>query len=101
MLWIESWAAGLRAPALRTIVVELEQAWLNALETVIRDGVSAGEFTCPDPVAAAERLDALLDGLLVRCTVQPGAMSRRRVLDHVRTAAAREVGLARDSFPPA
>jgi AcrR family transcriptional regulator len=99
ILWIESWAAGLRAPALRAILAELELAWLAALERVIRDGVASGEFACQDPAGAAERLDALLDGLMVRSTVHPTALSRRRLLDHVRTAAAREVGLDRDAFP--
>jgi len=99
ILWIEARAAGLRAPAVRAILVELDRAWLNALERVITDGVAAGEFTCPDPAASAERLDALLDGLMVRTTVHPGAITRKRLLEHVRTAAAREVGLRRDDFP--
>jgi AcrR family transcriptional regulator len=99
ILWIESWAAGLRAPALRAILKELEAAWIGALERVIRDGVAAGEFTCADPAAAAERIDALLDGLVVRCTLHPEAVPRKRLLEHVRVAAAREVGLDRDAFP--
>lgn len=99
ILWIESWAAGLRAPALRSILAELEGAWIGALERVIRDGVAAGEFTCEDPAAAAERLDALLDGLIVRCTLHPEVVPRKRLLEHVRVAAAREVGLERSAFP--
>lgn len=99
ILWIEAWAAGLRAPAVQAILQELSKAWLKALERVIRDGVAAGEFTCADPVAAAERLDALLDGLMVRNTVHPGTIPRKRLLEHVRTAAAREVGLERADFP--
>lgn len=99
ILWIEAWSASLRTPALRAILLELERAWLKALERVIRDGVAAGEFSCPDPVSAAERLDALLDGLMVRNTVHPGAIPRKRLLEHVRTAAAREVGLRREDFP--
>ena len=99
ILWIEAWSAGLRAPAMQAILLELEHAWLQALERVIRDGVAGGEFSCPDPAASAERLDALLDGLMVRSTVHPGTISRKRLLEHVRTAAAREVGLARSDFP--
>ncbi len=99
ILWIESWAAGLRAPAVRAILKELEAAWIGALEQVIREGVASGEFTCADPAGAAERLDALLDGLVVRCTLHPEAVSRKRLLEHVRIAAAREVGLDRDSLP--
>jgi AcrR family transcriptional regulator len=99
ILWIESWAAGLRAPVLRDILNELEAAWIGALERVIQNGVTSGEFTCDDPAASAERLDALLDGLIVRCTLHPEAVPRKRILEHVRVAAAREVGLARDAFP--
>jgi AcrR family transcriptional regulator len=99
VLWIESWAAGLRAPALQAILIELELAWLAALERVIRDGVESGEFACPDPVGAAERLDALLDGLMLRATVHPAALTRKRLLEHARTAAAREVGVDRSAFP--
>ena len=99
ILWIESWAAGLRAPVLRDILNELEAAWIGALERVIQDGVASGEFECDDPGAAAERLDALLDGLIVRCTLHPEAVPRKRILEHVRVTAAREVGLDRDAFP--
>jgi AcrR family transcriptional regulator len=99
ILWIESWAAGLRAPVLRGILAELEAAWIAAIEAVIGDGVKSGEFVCDDPAAAAERLDALLDGLVIRCTLHPQALPRKRVLDHVRAAAAREVGLDRSAFP--
>jgi AcrR family transcriptional regulator len=99
MLWIESWAAGLRAPVLRDILAELEAAWIAAIEAVINDGVKSGEFVCDDPAGAAERLDALLDGLMIRCTLHPQALTRRRVLEHVRAAAARELGLDRSAFP--
>lgn len=101
ILWIEASAAGLRSPAIRAIVLELEKAWLGALESVIRDGVAAGEFTCPDPAGSAERIDALLDGLVVRSTVHPGTITRKRLLEHVRVTAAREVGLDRSAFPAA
>jgi AcrR family transcriptional regulator len=99
ILWIEAWAAALRAPAMQAILLELERAWLQALERVIRDGVAAGEFSCSDPAASAERLDALLDGLMVRSSVLPATISRKRLLEHVRTAAAHEVGLQRADFP--
>jgi AcrR family transcriptional regulator len=98
ILWIESWAAGLRAPVLREILAELEAAWIAAIEAVISDGVKSGEFACDDPAGAAERLDALLDGLVIRCTLHPQALPRKRVVDHVRAAAAREVGLDRSAF---
>lgn len=100
VLWLEAFAAGLRSPVLREILAELEAAWIRSLERVIRDGVEAGEFVCADPAGAAERLDSLLDGLLIRATVHPDAIPRQRLIEHARIAAAHEVGLHRDAFPP-
>lgn len=99
ILWIEAWAAGLRTPHVRIILEELEEAWIGALEACIRDGVSAGEFACADPRAAAERLDALLDGLIVRCTLRPHAVALEPLLEHGRVAAAHELSLPRSAFP--
>ncbi len=100
ILWIEGWAAGIRSPRLRDILTELDNTWINVLERVINVGVASGEFTCDDPAGAAERLDALLDGLLLRATVHPDAIPRQRLLEHARVAAAHEVGVDRSAFPP-
>jgi hypothetical protein len=59
---------------------------------VIREGVVAGEFRCPDPDAAAWRLTALLDGLGVQVTVH-GSVPGTRLVDWVRAAAAAEVSV--------
>ncbi|MEV6107526.1 TetR/AcrR family transcriptional regulator [Streptomyces sp. NPDC051940] len=99
VLWLEAWAASVRVQSLRNIVGELDGAWLAVVERVIRDGVRSGEFTCDDPAAAAERLDALLDGLAIRYTLQLGAMTRRHYLEQARVAASREVGVDRSVFP--
>jgi len=99
ILWIESWAAGLRAPHVRQILGELEEAWVGALEACIRAGVAAGEFQCDDPHGAAERLDALLDGIIVRCTLRPNDFALGPLLEHGRIAAAHELGLPRSAFP--
>jgi BetI-type transcriptional repressor, C-terminal len=59
---------------------------------VIREGVAAGEFTCPDPDAAAWRLTALLDGLGVQVAVHH-SVPATRLLDWVRSAAAAELAV--------
>ncbi|GII92305.1 TetR/AcrR family transcriptional regulator [Sinosporangium siamense] len=99
ILWIDAWTSAVREPAVREIVLELEAAWTAALERVLRHGVTVGEFVCDDPAGAAERLDAMLDGLIVRYTLQPPGLSRARLLEHARVAAAREAGLDPASFP--
>lgn len=98
MLWLDAWAAALREETVRGIVFELEQAWIGALAQIIRDGVAAGDFVCPDPEGAAERIDAMLDGLIIRYTLHPEVLSPQRLVEHARIAAAREVGLDPSAF---
>ncbi|MFJ9081734.1 TetR family transcriptional regulator C-terminal domain-containing protein [Streptomyces sp. NPDC102384] len=100
-LWIEGWAAALREPALREVTRDLDRQWKAALAEVVAEGVVAGEFVCADPMAAALRLTALLDGLAVQLTAyddgraRPAAVSRARMQEWVDEALARELGLER------
>ncbi|MFF5207390.1 TetR/AcrR family transcriptional regulator [Streptosporangium sp. NPDC000396] len=98
ILWLDAWAVGVREEHVRTILLELEGAWIDILGQVIADGVAAGEFVCDDPQGSAERIDGMLDGLVVRYTLHAGNMSRGRLLHHARVAAAREVGLDPEVF---
>ncbi|MEU1656791.1 TetR family transcriptional regulator C-terminal domain-containing protein [Streptomyces griseofuscus] len=95
-LWIEGWAAALREPALREVTRDLDRRWKAALAEVIAEGVSDGEFSCPDPQAAALRLTALLDGLAVQLTSYPGSVPRARAQEWADQALARELGVARE-----
>ncbi|MEW2275220.1 TetR/AcrR family transcriptional regulator [Streptomyces griseofuscus] len=95
-LWIEGWAAALREPALREVTRDLDRRWKAALAEVIAEGVSDGEFSCPDPQAAALRLTALLDGLAVQLTSYPGSVPRARAQEWADEALARELGVARE-----
>ena len=99
ILWLDAWALGVREPHVREILLELEGGWIEILAEVISDGVRKGEFVCDDPTGAAERLDGMLDGLVVRYTLHSGAMSRKRLLEHARIAACHEVGIPREQFP--
>jgi hypothetical protein len=71
---------------------QLDLHWKQTLATVIREGVEAGEFTCPDPDAAAWRLTALLDGLGVQVAVHR-SLPADRLVDWVRAAAAAELAI--------
>ncbi|GIH92693.1 transcriptional regulator [Planobispora siamensis] len=99
ILWLDAWAVGMREEHVRTILLQFEGAWIDVLRDVIAHGVVLGEFVCDDPQGAAERLDGMLDGLAIRYTLDAGNMSRARLLEHARVAAAREVGLERSAFP--
>lgn len=98
LLWLDAWNTALREPAVRQIVLSVETTWLDALQRVIASGVVLGEFTCDDPAGAAERIDAMLDGLIIRYTLHPNVLSRARLLEHARVAAAREIDIDPDLF---
>ncbi len=98
MLWIDSWGEALRNKVMRRISQELDIESTGLIERVIRQGVTSGEFTCPDPAASAWRLTALLDGLGVQLTVHDGIMTRSQIITNARLMACWELGLAADAF---
>jgi AcrR family transcriptional regulator len=97
VLWIDAWSQALRDPELADVSRQLDLRWKQTLAAVIREGIAAGEFACPDPDASAWRLTALLDGLGVQVTVHRGVPTGR-LLDWVRAAAAAELGLDPAAF---
>jgi AcrR family transcriptional regulator len=92
-LWIDAWAAALRVPELQVVSRELDVHWKDIVAAVIAEGVAAGEFACPDPVAAAWRITALLDGLAVQATVHHGVIAKATMMRWVRHVAATELGI--------
>lgn len=98
LLWIDGWGEAIRNPTLKRISQELDLQWQQRLEDVLREGVSARLFTCPDPHGAAWRLAALLDGLGVQASVHEGLISSAELLNWVRTAACAELGLRAEAF---
>ncbi len=98
MLWIDGWGEALRNDQLKKISQELDDEWKQALQTIINEGVTNGEFVCADPHGAAWRLAAILDGLAVQVTVHEGTISRSQLSSWVRTAACFELGLAPGAF---
>jgi AcrR family transcriptional regulator len=98
MLWIDGWGEALRSPTLQKISQELDYQWQQVIADVVRDGVDAGEFRCPDPEAAAWRLTALLDGLGLQVTVHEGLLTHDQLLRYVRRAAATELDVPEATF---
>lgn len=98
MLWIDAWGEALRNPELRKISQRLDAESLGLVERVLRIGVESGEFSCDDVPGAAMRLAGLIDGLAVQFAAHDGVLSADQIVEHVRIAAAREVGLALDAF---
>jgi AcrR family transcriptional regulator len=93
LMWIDGWSEALRVPELEKVSRRMDLRWKEALTEVIRAGAADGSFQCDDPVGAAWRINAIIDGLAVQITVHEKVISRRQVADWTRLAAAREVGL--------
>jgi AcrR family transcriptional regulator len=92
-LWIDAWAAALRVPELQVVSRQLDVHWKDIVAQVVAEGVEAGEFTCADPVGAAWRIIALLDGLAIQSTVHTGVIARSTMMRWVRQVAVGELGL--------
>ena len=98
MLWIDGWGEALRNPMMKKISQQLDEQSTELMARIIRNGVESGEFTCPDPTAAAMRLTALVDGLAVQFAAHDGMMNRDQLINHVRFAAGAEIGVAVADF---
>lgn len=80
-LWLETWARAQHDRRVARFQGDIEQRWIDALASVIRDGQAAGEFADIDAEDFAMIFSALIDGLSVRMLAGLGTMSRERLLD--------------------
>jgi AcrR family transcriptional regulator len=94
VLWIDVWGEALRDANIRRISEDLDAAWVEVLAEVIADGVTSGSFTAADPIESAWRLAAVLDGLGLQVVLHQSTMTRAQMRNHVRRAAALELGHA-------
>lgn len=76
VLWIDGWSTAIRDESLARAIGELDEQWRRSIGDLIAEGVAAGDFTTEDPMAAAIRITALLDGLAVRSFVHKGGIDR-------------------------
>ncbi len=97
-LWIDAWAESMRSQDLAETSRRLDIQCRQVLRGIIEAGVESGVFTCDDPEGATWRIFALSDGLAIQINVHGKVLSRRRVSQLVRTAAAREVGMAAEDL---
>jgi AcrR family transcriptional regulator len=93
-LWIDAWAESIRNAELEEMSRRIDMRWKEALRAIIDDGVEAGIFTCADPEGATWRVMSLIDGLSTQVTVHRRVLSRARMTEFIRTAAAAELGLS-------
>ncbi|MEU9015307.1 TetR family transcriptional regulator C-terminal domain-containing protein [Streptomyces sp. NPDC048479] len=92
-LWIDGWSTGLREPGLRAVMRSMDEDWRGAITGLIEEGVETGEFSCDDPVEAAWRITAFLDGLAVQLVARGGQLKKTRTTQWVNSFVARELGI--------
>lgn len=68
-VWVDAWSLGRRNPALAAAVREQTGAWRGHVETIVREGIRAGEFADVDAADVAWLLIGLVDGLNAQSVV--------------------------------
>ncbi len=92
-LWMELWTWALRDAELRAARERFDSRWRGAIETVVGDGVAAGEFgAATDPAQAALALAALIDGLTVQAALGDPEVSVPRLTETVLASAEKLLG---------
>ncbi|MFF3941856.1 TetR/AcrR family transcriptional regulator [Streptomyces phaeofaciens] len=98
-LWLNARHLSRYRPVLREHVVAQERLWCRRFERVITDGTAAGEFSCPDPRAAAARVLVAIDG--ASTYINTSAEHRAEPIAAMpRTVAEAELGLPPGALGP-
>src|SRR5690349_4318681 len=63
LLWLDAWHGARQRPALQAALVTQMQAWDSRLADLVAAGAGTGEFRTADPLRAARRILATIDGL--------------------------------------
>lgn len=92
-LWIELWTCALRDADLREARERFDARWRAVIETILADGVAAGEFGAVDPARTALALGALIDGLTVQAALGDPEVSPARLTETVLDCAQRLLGV--------
>jgi AcrR family transcriptional regulator len=98
VLWIDLWLYARRHPEVADAQRRFHVRWRKAFADVIRYGAERGEWSSPDPEAAALRLAAVTDGLAVHMVLGDPDHSREQYVANSLTAAARELGCDLDEL---
>lgn len=81
-VWLNLVDTGIRDTGLRGVALDIYEAWVDAFHQLVRDGCERGSFRdATDPVAVAEQLVAIVDGLDVASAIQRRGVDGQRRLD--------------------
>jgi AcrR family transcriptional regulator len=92
LLWIDAWSEAPRSPALKATLTRWEDECQHSLAAALAEGVAQGEYVVDDPLAAAQRINASIDGLSIQHHAV-GRITDAQLHDQLHTALAHELGL--------
>jgi AcrR family transcriptional regulator len=92
-LWMELWTWALRDAELRAARERFDSRWRATIETIVGEGIAAGEFGADvDPALTALAIAALIDGLTVQAALGDPEVSARRLAETVLVSVGRLLG---------
>jgi AcrR family transcriptional regulator len=93
-LWFDLWAQAFRHPLVARDRVELEKRWRSTIESVVMDGIKAGEIGKVDAADFAVTWAVLLDGLSIQVALKDAVVGPDRAFGIAMNFAEGALGLA-------
>jgi AcrR family transcriptional regulator len=78
-VWAELWVEALHDPDLQEVNENVYGEWRRIVAAIIRDGQDAGQFRAGDPVAMANALIGMIDGLSLQVLLRSRSMTVDRM----------------------
>jgi AcrR family transcriptional regulator len=91
-VWLDLWAQALRDAEVRRVREEFDEHLRETIRQIVRDGVSAGEFTSVNEDDFAVGYSALLDGFAIQIALSDPAVDARRAFELSMRVAAQQLG---------
>jgi AcrR family transcriptional regulator len=92
LIWIDAWSEAPRSPELKKTLLHFEDFCQQTLAGLLADAAAAGSIEVHDPMAAAQRINAVVDGLAIQHYAL-GRLSRTDLDAQRATALSNELGL--------
>jgi AcrR family transcriptional regulator len=91
-VWLDLWAQALRDPQVRQVREEFDEHFRQTIRQIVRDGITAKEFSEIDEDEFAIGYSALLDGFAIQIALGDPVVDARRAFELSMRVAAQQLG---------
>jgi AcrR family transcriptional regulator len=91
-VWLDLWAQALRDPQVRQVREEFDEHFRQTIRQIVRDGITAKEFSEIDEDDFAIGYSALLDGFAIQIALGDPVVDARRAFELAMRVAAQQLG---------